>query len=68
MKNSAMTIGSAALKLVQAKATITPPKEVAGTVDAFVAKQEAKTDRTQAQSGRVHWREKFAVRHCGRER
>jgi dihydroxyacetone kinase-like predicted kinase len=43
MKNSAMTIGSAALKLVQDKATITPPKEVAGTVDAFVAKQEAKT-------------------------
>ena len=43
MKNSAMTIGSAALKLIQDKATITPPKEVDGTVDAFVAKQEAKT-------------------------
>lgn len=38
-----MTIGSAALKLVQDKATITPPKEVAGTVDAFIAKEEAKT-------------------------
>jgi len=43
MKNSAMTIGSAALKLVQANAAITPPKEVAGTVDAFIAKEEAKT-------------------------